>query len=77
MAKDENLIVGRMLIGGAFVESEGGGWIDTINPANERLIGRVPDGNAAMYARADSEAASNGPEGLGERIDIGPTARTS
>jgi len=57
MAKDENLIVGRMLIGGAFVESEGGGWIDTINPANERLIGRVPDGNAADVARA-VEAAS-------------------
>jgi len=74
MAKDENLIVGRMLIGGEFVESEGGGWIDTINPANERLIGRVPEGNAADVARA-VEAATKAQKDwaardMAERADL-------
>ncbi len=41
-----DLIVGKMLIGGAFVESLGGGWLDSINPATEELIGRVPMGTA-------------------------------
>ncbi len=52
MAKEENLIEGRMLIGGEFVESLGGGWRDTINPATEALIGRVPEGNADDVAAA-------------------------
>ena len=57
MAKDDNLIIGRMLIGGEYVESEGGGWIETINPATEALIGRVPDGTAVDVARAVAAAA--------------------
>lgn len=57
MAKDEGgLMIGRMLIGGEFVESEGGGWIETINPANEALIGRVPEGTAADVERAVAAA---------------------
>ena len=52
MDRDDSLIVGRMLIGGAFEDSESGAWIETINPANENLIGRVPDGTAADVERA-------------------------
>ncbi|MBY5775158.1 aldehyde dehydrogenase family protein [Rhizobium leguminosarum] len=40
-------ITGRMLIGGNLVESEGGQWLDTIDPANETIIGRVPLGTEA------------------------------
>jgi betaine-aldehyde dehydrogenase len=36
-----------MLIGGELVESESGQWLDSVNPANEELIGRVPAGTAA------------------------------
>lgn len=46
MTKTDDLIVKHMLIGGKFVESASGAWRDTINPANEELIGRVPEGNA-------------------------------
>jgi aldehyde dehydrogenase (NAD+)/betaine-aldehyde dehydrogenase len=41
------LITGRMLIGGELVESKDGGWLDSINPADETLLGRVPMGTAA------------------------------
>lgn len=53
---------GRMLIGGELVESSGGGWIDSINPANESLIGKVPRGTAADVDRAvqAAEAAQVG-----------------
>jgi acyl-CoA reductase-like NAD-dependent aldehyde dehydrogenase len=56
MARDESFFDGRMLIGGAFVESEGGGWIETIDPATEEAIGRVPDGNAKDVERAVAAA---------------------
>lgn len=36
----------RMLIGGELVESEGGGWLECINPADEICIGKVPRGTA-------------------------------
>jgi betaine-aldehyde dehydrogenase len=36
-----------MLIGGELVESESGQWLDSVNPATEELIGRVPAGTAA------------------------------
>ena len=58
MTGTERLIVGRMLIGGALVESQGGGWIDSINPATEELIGRVPAGTAADVARAVDAATA-------------------
>lgn len=36
---------GLMLIDGQLVESRSGQWLDSINPADETLIGRVPLGN--------------------------------
>jgi betaine-aldehyde dehydrogenase len=42
-----NPITSRMLVGGELVESEGGGWIDCINPATEESIGRAPKATAA------------------------------
>jgi len=36
-----------MLIGGKLVESESGLWLDSVDPATEELIGRVPAGTAA------------------------------
>jgi acyl-CoA reductase-like NAD-dependent aldehyde dehydrogenase len=42
----------RMLIGGELVESESGQWMDSINPANEELLGRVPKGTAKDVDRA-------------------------
>lgn len=43
---------GRMLIGGELVESKDGGWLESINPADETAIGRVP-----MGSKADMDAA--------------------
>lgn len=40
-----NPIIGRMLIDGKLVESKSGQWLDSYNPADETLIGRVPLGN--------------------------------
>lgn len=45
-------IVGRMLIDGKLVESVGGQWLESTNPADETVIGRVPLGT-----EADVEAA--------------------
>lgn len=42
----------RMLIGGELVESVGGGWMDSISPVNEEVIGRVPAGTAEDVERA-------------------------
>ena len=58
MAKDDGMITGRMLVGGEFVQSEGGGWIETINPANEETIGRVPAGTERDVERAYQAAAA-------------------
>ena len=41
-----------MLIGGELVGSESGQWMDSINPANEELLGRVPKGTAKDMNRA-------------------------
>lgn len=41
-----------MLIGGELVGSESGQWMDSINPANEELLGRVPRGTAKDMNRA-------------------------
>ena len=35
----------RMLIGGELVTAESGAWDESINPANEEVIGRVPAGD--------------------------------
>jgi betaine-aldehyde dehydrogenase len=45
-ARNSSYIVGRMLIGGELVESLGGRWLESINPADESPLGRVPLGGA-------------------------------
>lgn len=58
MAQDKPMS-GRMLIGGKLVESAGGQWLDSINPADESYLGRVPHGNAAdMKAAVDAALAA-------------------
>ncbi|MGD0025035.1 MAG: aldehyde dehydrogenase family protein [Xanthobacteraceae bacterium] len=39
-------ITGKMLIGGKLVESVDGQWLESINPADESSLGRVPLGSA-------------------------------
>ncbi len=46
----------RMLIGGELVESSSGAWDESINPADETAIGRVPAGTAADVDRAVAAA---------------------
>lgn len=43
---------GAMLIGDRLTESASGGWLESVNPATEEPIGRVPAGTAADVARA-------------------------
>nr|MDT0661228.1 aldehyde dehydrogenase family protein [Micromonospora sp. DSM 115978] len=50
---------GRMLIGGKLVESRSGAWLESVNPATEEIIGRVPaagpeDVDAAVEAALDA-----------------------
>jgi aldehyde dehydrogenase (NAD+)/betaine-aldehyde dehydrogenase len=45
-------MTGRMLIGGELVESKDGAWLESINPADESPLGRVPMGSAADMAAA-------------------------
>jgi betaine-aldehyde dehydrogenase len=40
-------VTGKMLIDGKLVESKDGGWLESINPADESYLGRVPMGSAA------------------------------
>jgi betaine-aldehyde dehydrogenase len=56
-----DLQVGLMLINGALVESESGEWLDSVNPATEELIGRVPAGTKADVERAYQAAAAAQP----------------
>ncbi len=42
----------HMLIGGELVESESGAWDESLNPANEEVIGRTPAGTAADVDKA-------------------------
>jgi acyl-CoA reductase-like NAD-dependent aldehyde dehydrogenase len=51
----------RMLIGGELVESQSGEWLESVNPANEELIGKVPLGAAADVHRAVAAAESAAP----------------
>jgi betaine-aldehyde dehydrogenase len=46
----------RMLIGGELVESQSGEWFESVNPANEIIIGKVPLGAAADVNRAVAAA---------------------
>ncbi|TQI65342.1 aldehyde dehydrogenase (NAD+)/betaine-aldehyde dehydrogenase [Bosea sp. AK1] len=51
----------RMLIGGELVASESGAWDESINPATEGVIGRVPAGTAADVDRAVAAAQAAWP----------------
>jgi len=51
----------RMLIGGELVEAVGGGWDESINPATEEVIGRVPAGDAQDVERAFQAAQAAWP----------------
>jgi acyl-CoA reductase-like NAD-dependent aldehyde dehydrogenase len=51
----------RMLIGGELVASEGGAFDETINPANEETIGRVPSGTKGDVSRAVAAAEAAWP----------------
>ena len=50
-----------MLIGGEMVPSESGAWLDSVNPSNEQVHGRVPAGTARDVARAVEAAADAQP----------------
>ena len=52
----------KMLIGGKLVESASGKWLDSVNPANEESIGRVPLGAKADIDLAVAAAAQAAPE---------------
>lgn len=47
-----------MYIGGEFVASESGAWMDTVNPATGEVHGRVPAGTVADVDRAVQAAAA-------------------
>jgi aldehyde dehydrogenase (NAD+)/betaine-aldehyde dehydrogenase len=51
----------RMLIGGELVESVSGAWDESINPADESAIGRVPAGTKADVDRAVASAQKASP----------------
>jgi acyl-CoA reductase-like NAD-dependent aldehyde dehydrogenase len=51
-----------MLIGGELVESASGGWMDSVSPVNEEVIGRVPAGTAEDVERAVVAAEKAWPE---------------
>ena len=50
-------IDGRMLIGGELVESRTGNWLESVNPATEEIIGRVPAAGPEDVAAAVDAAA--------------------
>src|SRR6516165_7103795 len=47
----------RMLVGGRWVESASGEWLEVEDPAHRRLIAEVPRGRAEDVARAVKFAA--------------------
>src|SRR5882672_1469371 len=56
-----NLMRGMMLIGGELVPSEGGEWLESVNPATEETLGHVPHGTAADVNRAVAAAEAAHP----------------
>lgn len=56
MDKDKGYTTARMLIDGQLVESQGGGWLESVDPADETPLGRVPSGSAADMAAAVAAA---------------------
>uniref|UniRef100_A0A2A4Z0K9 Aldehyde dehydrogenase n=1 Tax=OCS116 cluster bacterium TaxID=2030921 RepID=A0A2A4Z0K9_9PROT len=69
-----DLIIGYNLINGELVESESGQWKDSINPANEKVIGRAVLGNKKDVDRAVDAAERAWPAwfdlDVSERSDI-------
>src|SRR6266446_9502624 len=56
-----NLMRGMMLIGGELVASEADQWLESVNPANEDMLGHVPQGTAADVDRAVAAAEAAHP----------------
>ncbi|HWG06157.1 MAG TPA: aldehyde dehydrogenase family protein [Beijerinckiaceae bacterium] len=56
-----NYTTGKMLIDGKLVESVDGGWLESINPADESALGRVPMGTKADMELAVEAAAKAQP----------------
>ena len=56
MNLQDNYMTGLMLIDGKMVESEGGAWLESINPADESPLGRVPLGSPADMKAAVTAA---------------------
>src|SRR6266581_2123133 len=56
-----NLMRGMMLIGGELVASEGGEWLESLNPANEETLGHVPAATAVDVNRAVTAAEAAQP----------------
>jgi len=52
---------GRMLIGSAWVEAEGGATLDSLDPASGKVVGLVPDASAADIDRAVAAARAAQP----------------
>jgi acyl-CoA reductase-like NAD-dependent aldehyde dehydrogenase len=50
-----------MFIGGEFVASDSGQWMDSVNPATEQVHGRVPAGTVSDVARAVEAARAAQP----------------
>lgn len=58
-----------MLIDGEMVASESGQWMESINPANEEVIGRVPKGTAKDMHRAIEAAEKAQPAWAALSVD--------
>ena len=56
MSNDKGYTTARMLIDGELAESLDGGWLETIDPSDEKPLGRVPSGSAADMAAAVAAA---------------------
>ena len=67
-----NLMRGMMLIGGELVPSEGGEWLESVNPATEETLGHVPHGTAAdvnqRLRTLGFDPVGNSPTEFAERI---------
>lgn len=64
----------HMLINGQLVESEAGAWEQSVNPANEEIIGRTPAATAADIDKAAKAAEKAWPAwaamGVGGRAEV-------
>lgn len=58
----------KMFINGNWVKSKSGKYIDVINPYNERVIAKVPEGNDADVAEAVKTAKESFEEGVWSKI---------